>query len=98
MVGLKHVARQQRERKFSKASLPSCTDLGRDSANGLAGRNGVLSLLMKVVPANGQDAAHCFVQFVYASAGLSGPKDGYDDDQSQAITIRIGLPLWPDPQ
>ncbi len=78
-----------------KTGLPSCTDLSRDAANGLVGKRGISSLITKVVGANGKDAAYCFVQFVYDS-GLSGPKDGYDDGQSQAITIRIGLPLRPD--
>lgn len=35
---------------------------------------------------------YCQVDFTYDS-GLSGPKDGYDDGQSQAIGIRVGLPL-----
>ncbi len=78
-----------------KPGLPSCASLGRDPADGLAGKKGVSALIAKVIPANSMDAAYCFVQFVYDS-GLSGPKDGYDNGQSQAITIRIGLPLRPD--
>ncbi len=77
------------------AGLPLCADLGTDATGGLARHKGISSLLAKVVPANSKDAAYCLVQFVYNS-GRSGPKDGYDDGQSQAITIRVGLPLRPD--
>ena len=75
--------------------LPSCAELGHGAARGLAGTEGVSSLTAEIVPADGIDAAYCRVQFIYNS-GLSGPKDGYDEGQSQAIAIRIGLPLRPD--
>jgi hypothetical protein len=36
--------------------------------------------------------SYCRVDLAY-SAGLAGPKDGYDEGQQQSIGIRIGLPL-----
>lgn len=77
------------------AGLPTCAAIGTDPKFGLAGKTGVSSLVTRKVRANAKDAAYCQVQFVYNS-GRSGPKDGYDDGQQQAITIRIGLPLRSD--
>lgn len=77
------------------AGLPSCEAMVQNPNLGLAGRAGVSSLVARKVRANARDAAYCQVQFVWDS-GRSGPKDGYDDGQHQAITIRIGLPLRPD--
>ncbi len=74
------------------ANLPSCEDLGRDPRYGLSGQVGVSSISAKKMLAANNDAAYCRIQFVYNS-GLSGPKDGYDLGQSQAIGIRVGLPL-----
>ena len=37
-------------------------------------------------------AAYCRVDFVYSGHG-KGAEDGYDDNQRQAIGIRVGLPL-----
>uniref|UniRef100_UPI001575EF73 tannase/feruloyl esterase family alpha/beta hydrolase n=1 Tax=Sphingomonas bacterium TaxID=1895847 RepID=UPI001575EF73 len=75
--------------------LPGCEAFARDPKLGLAATEGVSSLVARKVRANAKDAAYCQVQFVYDS-GRSGAKDGYDDGQHQAITIRVGLPLRPD--
>ena len=77
------------------AGLPGCEAMASDPRFGLAGAKGVSSPVARKIKANAKDAAYCQLQFVYNS-GLSGPKDGYDDGQSQAITIRVGLPLRPD--
>lgn len=75
--------------------LSGCEMMARDPKLGLAGHVGVSALVARRVRANTKDAAYCQVQFAYDS-GKSGPKDGYDDGQHQAITIRVGLPLRPD--
>ena len=84
--------------KLQKAEggLPSCSDLASKPAYGLAGNPGVSKLSAEVVPASGATrVAYCRVDFTYNS-GKSGPKDGYDEGQSQAIGIRVGLPLRAD--
>ena len=92
--------------EVSAPSLPRCLDLETNSALGLAGAEGVSKLSAKVVevgagaktgfgPERGVTRAYCQVELTYNS-GKSGPKDGYDDGQQQAIGIRVGLPLRPD--
>lgn len=75
--------------------LPKCEEFATDPSLGLANAKGVSKIVARKVHANAKDAAYCQLQFVYDS-GRSGPKDGYDDGQHQAITIRVGLPLRPD--
>ena len=76
--------------------LPSCADLAAKPQFGLAGNKGVSRLTAQIVPAAGSTVvAYCRVDFTYDS-GKAGPKDGYDTGQSQAIGIRVGLPLRAD--
>lgn len=83
--------------KLQRSSgLPSCAELASNPKFGLAGGAGVSKLSATVVPAaGGTRIAYCRVDFTYNS-GKAGPKDGYDQGQSQAIGIRVGLPLRAD--
>lgn len=80
----------------SSSGLPSCADLASNPKFGLAGHTGVSKISATIVPATGSTrVAYCRVDFTYNS-GKAGPKDGYDEGQSQAIGIRVGLPLRAD--
>lgn len=90
-------------------ALPKCGELGSDAAYGLAGNPAITKLSVRVVPVSGSvpdprfsgtlplpaSIAYCQVDFTFNS-GKSGPADGYDVGQSQAIGIRVGLPLRAD--
>jgi|GEM_PF-1170222 len=78
-----------------QAGLPTCEELAKDARFGLFGADGVSKVSAARIPARGGSAAYCAVELTYNS-GKSGPKDGYDDGQAQAIGIRVGLPLRPD--
>jgi len=89
-------------------ALPTCAQLASDPANGLAGNPSIVTgtLTAAIIPAAAAVApnppsqpsptpstpAYCQVNFTYGT-GLSGPAGGYDVNQSQAIKIRISLPL-----
>jgi feruloyl esterase len=75
--------------------LPSCASLATDPSFGLAGAAGVGKLSAVVVRGQNPSTAYCQVELTYNS-GKSGPKDGYPPGQSQAIGIRVGLPLRAD--
>lgn len=78
------------------SGLPSCTGLASNPKFGLAGHPGVSKIGARVVPATGSTRiAYCEIDFSY-NAGKEGPKDGYEEGQSQAIGIRVGLPLRAD--
>jgi hypothetical protein len=78
------------------APLPRCADLASDPRFGLAGESGTSRLTAAVVLASGSTRQpYCRVEFTYNS-GKSGPADGYREGESQAIGIRIGLPLRAD--
>lgn len=78
------------------SGLPACTELASQSRFGLAGHPGVSKISVRSVPAAGSTrVAYCQVDFTYNS-GKAGPKHGYDEGQSQAIGIRVGLPLRAD--
>jgi hypothetical protein len=87
---------------------PRCADLAVNSVYGLAGNPGVSRLSARAVPispvsrdqpSSTQTAtvriAYCEVEFWYNS-GKAGLADGYEEKQSQAIGIRVGLPLRAD--
>jgi hypothetical protein len=73
------------------ARAPSCTDLATNPAYGLAGNPVITSASASIVQASGNNKAYCNVQLTYSAR--SGPNDGYDDGQAQAIKVGVGLPL-----
>lgn len=82
--------------RITASGLPSCSRLATDPAYGLKGRKGITHLTAAAVPVSGWTrVAYCRVDFVYNS-GKSGPKYGYRPGQTQAIGIRVGLPLRTD--
>ena len=73
------------------AQAPSCSELATNPAYGLAGNPVITSATASIVAAAGNNKAYCNVQLTYSAR--SGPEHGYDDGQSQAIKVGIGLPL-----
>jgi Tannase and feruloyl esterase len=72
-------------------AVPSCAQLATDPAYGLAGNPTIVSATSTLVPAAGQNAAYCRVDFTVSERG--GPKHGYAEGEKQAVVLRVGLPL-----
>ncbi len=75
------------------AALPTCSDLGTNSAYGLAGNTQISGLTATVVPVAppGVTVPYCRLDFTFSAE--SGPSAGYLPGQSQQLKIRVGLPL-----
>ena len=75
----------------SLAAAPTCSEFATNPAYGLAGNLKITSATASITQASGNNKAFCNVQLTYSAR--SGPNDGYDNNQSQAIKVGIGLPL-----
>ena len=93
-------------------ALPTCTDIARDPALGLAGNPAVTRLSSAPVPVTAgltwqpgmgtrsQPQIATTVAYCrvdfWFNSGKSGPAHGYAEGEGQAIGIRVGLPLRAD--